>query len=66
MSSAALRTPLGRLPLSARQTCFRSSRQFSSSTSRAKEIQDAYILSAVRTPVGVVCVLQNYRDRGLV
>lgn len=60
MSSATLRTPLRRLPLSARQTCFNSYRQFSSSTSRAKEIQDAYILSAVRTPVGVVRAFYSY------
>lgn len=35
-----------------RRTC--SQRTFSSSTYRRQEIQDAYILSAVRTPVGVV------------
>ena len=30
-------------------------RHFSSSSQVRKEIQDAYIISAARTPVGVVC-----------
>lgn len=53
MASPSLRSSLSLSTRSVSQSrqCLR--RTFASSASRRKEIQDAYILSAVRTPVGV-------------
>ncbi|KAK4938491.1 hypothetical protein LTR28_009587, partial [Elasticomyces elasticus] len=56
MSTPALRTSLSTAPRAvsrSRQRLASVQRHFNSSPASRKEIQDAYILSAVRTPVGV-------------
>lgn len=56
MSSAQLRTArrLGQIA-----SHVSSARQFSTSSAMRKEIQDAYILSAARTPTGKVRLLKT-------